>query len=433
MKKKIIRITSCFLSLILIFSLCCSASYNTNTQTNSYILSNEAIAPYVAPNTLVPSVNSTSPTSGIFFIKQRTLGLYLKALDYFSPVAESFSGYQEQTWELIQDGTSEYFKIKNCENGRYITAPSKNSGITTGLIDFQDENTINPNYQLWSFSLQSNGAFYIVPKLNSNYILSITDTLGTYGYGIQLKSKPSNFSPKSSWFLQGIPYSYTHYYDVTLQTSPTHFGEIYNANSFAQLVYLSNFGIELQYTVPTLYTNFSANSCSHGINEPCDNSCGTDCSVNHHKNGWVISNQLYNSSLEDNNQIIVMWTNRDTHTYCNKTNNNHSTVSWLAVVYNSRPVIHFMHINDAGTNGPLATMAITLAHETAHTFGLDDVYDINGHDIDFGYHCIMEYEERNHSYQFYQQVMAGEISPFCDSCTSALKEAIKNDIINDYS
>ena len=70
-----------------------------------------------------------------------------------------------------------------------------------------------------------------------------------------------------------------------------------------------------------------------------------------------------------------------------------------------------------------------LAHETAHTMGMLDVYDNKGHDIQGSFICIMEryypFMGANNKYRaeiFYEDIMNGNTEPFCDSCTEQMTQ-----------
>ena len=74
-------------------------------------------------------------------------------------------------------------------------------------------------------------------------------------------------------------------------------------------------------------------------------------------------------------------------------------------------------------------MAVTLAHEVAHTFGFldEEGYDRPGHDQP-GWNCVMEKYDTYGSIEFYYQVLAGEANAFCPSCEALMREYI-NDAI----
>ena len=73
-----------------------------------------------------------------------------------------------------------------------------------------------------------------------------------------------------------------------------------------------------------------------------------------------------------------------------------------------------------------ASMAITLVHEVAHTFGMGDVYDNEGHDVDDGYECVMELIETEYASGYYMDLLLNRngATPFCDSCMETLQPLV---------
>ena len=75
-------------------------------------------------------------------------------------------------------------------------------------------------------------------------------------------------------------------------------------------------------------------------------------------------------------------------------------------------------------------MALILAHEIAHTMGMDDVYDNLGHDQRDAYVCIMEHYEEEYANKYYDKILSGEKEPFCESCKETLCELVMRRIIS---
>ncbi|MBE6639789.1 MAG: hypothetical protein E7616_10180 [Ruminococcaceae bacterium] len=208
---------------------------------------------------------------------------------------------------------------------------------------------------------------------------------------------------------------------------------ISDANEFANTVFTRCFGVSFRMDGSAQQNNsiIADSECSQGLNSPCTtDACGDDCSTEHHKNGFVISNAIYNAPRE-NNHVYVMWTHRPRNTYCDEDNGIHNLVnSWIAVVYQKRPVIHFMNIYSYSSNSQevleqqQACMTLILAHETAHTFGMNDVYDNAGHDVSGAYVCIMEKFDANCAYDYYIDIKDGYEEPFCASCLATMQELV---------
>ena len=66
-------------------------------------------------------------------------------------------------------------------------------------------------------------------------------------------------------------------------------------------------------------------------------------------------------------------------------------------------------------------MAITLAHEMAHVFGMDDIYNVPamGHD-DTNYTCVMKHYIFEQADDFYRDIVNDNEDALCDSCVEAL-------------
>ena len=157
--------------------------------------------------------------------------------------------------------------------------------------------------------------------------------------------------------------------------------------------------------------------CDFPINVQCDNSCGGDCSTSHHKNTVRISDELYNDASREYNHIYVLWTNRS-GSYCTEKNGVHTISQKNALVYNHRPVIHFLKIPE---KNPMLFMAVTLVHEIAHVFGIEEPYENPEHDVEDTMVCVME--QMDDPYQDYYNNILSNLNndkPFCEICESEM-------------
>ena len=73
-----------------------------------------------------------------------------------------------------------------------------------------------------------------------------------------------------------------------------------------------------------------------------------------------------------------------------------------------------------------AVISTPVRHETAHTLGIDDVYDNVGHDVDNGFRCVMERFDKEYANEYYENVLSGVEDPFCPSCLSKMKKLVPN-------
>ena len=229
---------------------------------------------------------------------------------------------------------------------------------------------------------------------------------------------------------------FRHLYDP--ETFNLHRHNIVSAVSFVDQVYSAEFSVTFpntgaisEDTVTDIY------DCTMDMETPCLNAyCGSYTS--HHKDVKLISdtllawrrNSFSNSSAYDN-YIVVLWTDRETGTYCyyhqSETGSGyvHEYKNSCACVISHRPVIHIMNIADDTTAQRIPHMSILLAHELAHCFGAEDEY--NGerpaeHAADEVWGCLVDciFTDDNASVDYYNRVKNGQTEPFCDSCKGAI-------------
>ena len=102
----------------------------------------------------------------------------------------------------------------------------------------------------------------------------------------------------------------------------------------------------------------------------------------------------------------------------------HEYPAWCGVVFGSRPVIHIMDLQDPVTADQYrARMSLLLAHETMHTFGIEDSYDEQeAHEYDNARTCVMDYSRDSDTtyVDFYNDALDGRVNAFCDYCIDCL-------------
>ncbi len=72
----------------------------------------------------------------------------------------------------------------------------------------------------------------------------------------------------------------------------------------------------------------------------------------------------------------------------------------------------------------LPGMSLVLAHEIAHTFGMEEVYDDDQHDTLDSFTCVMEVFEGNYAGIFYRSIVENGADPFCDNCKEKLRTLV---------
>lgn len=333
-----------------------------------------------------------------------------------------------QQWEIEYTSSSyTYVTIRSMLNDMYLGVDSEDP---TKIVQYNNKNT----YVYWKISITTKGNYKITPYTfeSSNQVLKSglgeDLTLDTY-----VNNDYSFGLDYDEWYLVKKVISIVNYYDASLENDSTLRSYIPQAVAFANLVYSRylHIGICMNENETTRHSIFDNCNCNQeNLFAPCNTSYENDCINAHHKNTVAISNNLYYSPRE-NNHIYVLWTNR-LGAYC-KTNydsiNNiykHVIQTRLALVYGHRPVIHFLRIIEPN---PDIFMSLTLVHEMAHTFNMDEPYEDDEHDVLNATQCVMESFEQSSADIFYQDILNGVKKPFCDSCNKDMKDYTANIII----
>ena len=102
----------------------------------------------------------------------------------------SFSGGNNQRWELIYDTSAGYYKVKNINSGLYLTSPDTTE--TGDNVVQQTYSTSIENRQFWVFTKLADGSYKIQTKacIGTNLVLSVgfsfdEGTAGTDGINIR--------------------------------------------------------------------------------------------------------------------------------------------------------------------------------------------------------------------------------------------------------
>lgn len=333
-----------------------------------------------------------------------------------------FSTANQKKWIIEHvSGSGGYVRIKSVYSDLYVGVDSSS---TTTVRQYSTKN----NYTLWKIQRSTKGNIILICKATeqTGYSLSIPVTSNFNGTNLIQTTYTNDPNTNDEWYLVNKVISYVNYYDSTFANNTQLKQYIALANSFSNLVYARYYNVGLYRDGEAIQYAPLINSCPTGENMPCtDISCGADCSSKHHKNRISISDYLYNNPRE-HNHIYTLWTNHASGTYCKEISNVHTTSTALACVINHRPVIHFLRISGTSAEDQLACMTISLVHETAHTFGMGEVYDNAGHDDPLGTICVMERLDVQDAYTFYENVINGSVLPFCNSCDTAMMEYTSN-------
>lgn len=246
-----------------------------------------------------------------------------------------------------------------------------------------------------------------------------------------------------------MPFYFRHFYDS--MTFSSHYNSINSAVSFVNQVYMYNFPASAISTpdYPIAVDSItSLRHCQADIDTPCNSTQGCGGFTSHHRDIGSIANSLnawrtrtYGTDNENMGQIVVLWTDYEEGAYCyyhydeDRDAYVHEECSYLAVVYDHRPVIHIMDIATSNSNHKIAHMGILLAHELVHCIGLDDVYDDDSpnHLSDGTMTCMMDYfvDQRIQNgsivypaLEFRNRIVANYETAFCDVCAVSIENLL---------
>ncbi|MBO5043328.1 MAG: RICIN domain-containing protein [Clostridia bacterium] len=193
--------------------------------------------------------------------------------------------------------------------------------------------------------------------------------------------------------------------------------------------------------LPTAYYDAPADQCTTGINNPCNDTCTTYLESNVHcKEINHIFDHMSSCIPRSNNEITVLWADRDLYTYCDHIKNTHQTHNALATTggrteYRSSIQVYSLYYALYSTTLPVTQqleylMRHILTHEIFHTFSLNDRYEIATHKLagetsyDDSISCVMEAStDINKIKAFYEEVKEGTLNIFCEACATDIRNA----------
>ena len=366
------------------------------------------------------------PEEGTYYIQNVGSGRYVDvegpSLNDGAAIHEwDFRTNPQEKWIVEHVENSDgYIRLKSVYSNKYI-------GIDSEALSYVKQYAAQNNYTLWRIDRTSSGNLTFQCKVyqGTDAVMAVPTASTSNGTNLIMAAYTDNATYTDEWYLLEKVISYVNYYDSSFAGNSLMIQNITTANEFSNMVYSKYFNIGMGMDGSASQYATVIDSCSTGTNSPCTSEqCGSDCNATHHKNGLVISNQIYYEDREADH-VYILWTNRAYGTYCNESTDSHSDVKWIAVVYGKRPVIHFMTIG-GNESVQLACMTLNIVHETAHTLNMDDVYNNENHNAPNATVCVMEKFDNQTAYDFYIDVLNGEADPFCDSCRIQLQAYIDN-------
>ncbi len=329
-----------------------------------------------------------------------------------------YTANQTQKWRVYHDAYSVgYIRLRSVHSAKYLAIDSIDNSII-------EQTNASSDYSLWKLDWTATGNVVLICKAteDNNMVLSVPLNQNSNGTNLTMLAYTDDSNYNDEWYILDRVLSYVNYYDSTFVGNNTMIQNISEANSFAHLAYARYYHLGFYMDGAASQYATLIDECNLGTTTPCSNQCGLNCYNTHHKNILAISDQIFYGDRE-NDHVYVLWTNRNGAAYCaHDESGTHGLIpdNALAVVLDYRPVIHFFTVY-GGSNNQIAYMAINLVHETAHTLGMLDVYNIAGHDEEYGMICVMEQYQIPYSYDFYLDVCYGEKEPFCNMCTPLIE------------
>lgn len=273
--------------------------------------------------------------------------------------------------------------------------------------------------------------------MDSGEITGNKRALSQYGVGITIDGKTYIF------YFTGIcreTIKVKNYYDSTVDIDIINL--IDEAVAFLNDVYNDEFYLYFEMDgIPQHYSQAGVDICPRGCDKECKGSiiaskdCGDVCSE-HHKNVDRIAKEAY-ENLWERNHVVVLWSDLEyTGVYCY--GESHESVGTIAAAVSPfgqaglttyLPIIQILVVNDGDRTND---MAVNLAHEVAHTLGLQEVrngfYENAGDHTSDGKTCIMGVLNETERGIIVNGDVDVDVEPLCEFCVQQLKEEIADDV-----
>lgn len=339
-----------------------------------------------------------------------------------------------QKWDIIPIGNG-YYKIISAQSGLALSVSSgwetkRNASVIQETYNGYDRQKWSirwlgaDRYKIKSKAAESSSLDLVLssePLINPSEgtaIIQETYIEGSYLCEWQI-IKPEDFSKT---------YYIVNYYDSSVENSEQVQNFFAKVTNTVAKCYKHYFDINLVMVDGGIPYNSIADQCPLGDNAYCNGSCqaGSEYHSQHHKDIVSMSDQLYNEERKDNH-IYILWNQRDTRVYCTHEDGAHRIYEGQACVVEERPIITVLNKLSVGNEW---YFSLILIHEIAHTFGIEDRYNISTHAENGAQHkCVMEnlnptkcdilVENKDH---FVETTLVPEL--FCSVCENDLARLI---------
>ena len=333
-------------------------------------------------------------------------------------------------WD-ITEVEDNYYSIKLASSDVYLTL------ALNGQVVLCSSMFSTPT--LWRFLVDTRGNTIIVPKEktypNQALGFNLADSVAIMAsYFAENSTRKWRLYPKAFYIDNHYDESILYRMDGTAHNSIRQ--RITSANIFVTQVYES-LGVRVESSGNSvLQTGLLAESCPRGDLLPCDVNCDKA-----HKEKENMALELYNDIPRQNNHFTVLWADRPSAVYTKDGGVllQDDTVAFQATWDDiPRPVIAYLTISKfrdgeiTDVSQLRAIMGISLAHEVAHAFGMEEVYETENetenpiHSEENGVFCIMNALNIGTCEAFYLAIEKEGYMPFCEDCTAYLEDSIPN-------
>lgn len=350
-----------------------------------------------------------------------------------------YSGDNTQLWiftRIPSGAYAGYYYILQEQSMLYMTVKDSS--------DKNDVDVVLSNYisgcsgQAWKIEYTNNGQYKITPACGeaTGRVLCVNNSVfGANVNGLDIKSRTysndSNY--KDEWNIH--PSKTTLYllsrYDSAFYRS---FGtesesRIQESENFLKKA-IANSKLPITINVSSTIPFISSAADVH-IGSPCNNiNCGGVYCINHHKNVIRLSNDIWEKERISPNTVIVSWTERLTGELCkpDAMGFHEATKGLLAAVCDHRPIIGIYQTNFAPSQEICGSL--TLTHEMAHVFGMDDVYDTISSHKSGKFNCVMMKYDDDGADALYKSIDKDGVSPYCETCIKLIWSSL---VTNSFS
>ncbi len=408
---------------------------------------------YVTVGQIIPNATYYAMNS----FSGRYLDLEGASLDEGAPIQQwSLHDYDQGKWVFVYNGDG-YYLIQSKHSQKYVSVYSDPDQwqVTEGTAIVQKSVTTEPpagstvvttpSDSLWRILKTESGAYKIVSKRNSSYVLGIPKWENSDGTNCVLKS---HMSDRDEWYLSDVRYrvnitvlfDHGHVGEYVDLVSPTN--QVRNIMKVVQKKYAEYFGICINFSTPTLFTSYADECESEGVCTHGDSGLGATGATNgcqnsqfdpnthtiiqaelHHKN---LTNILARLPLPDlTNSTVLAFIGDDT------------CYEYTVQEGETRVVYHSLGLGgmavpdwgiaavDSSYSDNNESLMFTTFHEIGHWFRAPDHYDIAGQkstaDLNemygtnsFNSNCV--YGENKDNYR------TGTNYDICDGCRSIIQQ-----------